>query len=153
MGRTQPFEGCYSGSSPDHRAKLYIEICGELKEEKMTKNEEKLVWRLKERPTAESVASLVSSDVITKEEARDILFSENTAISEEEVKALKEQIKFLQGLLEKALEKNRNTWVNVPYTFTYSTPNRYWKDQNTWLSSSFSDGHMSVSPGRIEIIG
>ena len=70
----------------------------------MKKNEEKnLVWKLKDLPDATEIASLVEQQVITPEEGRKILFSEKTdeEIENEQIAALKEQVKFLQNVVDK----------------------------------------------------
>lgn len=43
----------------------------------MKKTMKRLIWRLADRPTAMEVINLVSCAIITKEEARLILFSED----------------------------------------------------------------------------
>ena len=55
----------------------------------------KIVWRLKTTPTVEEVNDLLKNEVITKEEAREILFTEET---QEDVKTkyLKKEIEFLK---------------------------------------------------------
>lgn len=42
------------------------------------KNEEELVWRLKERPTAHEVCALVANNIITEDEAKKIIFETKT---------------------------------------------------------------------------
>lgn len=100
----------------------------------MKKNEKTLNWRLSELPTAGEVAELVDSGVITKEEAREILFSEASS-SDEKVKALEEQLEFLQGLV-KTLSENRGINTFVPYRQTIHTPNIYWASTNKALADS-----------------
>jgi len=81
----------------------------------MTKK--KIVWRLENRPTPSEVESLVNSDIITKEEAREILFSQNEGRDE---KSLKSEIKFLRDLVEKLSKDKTSTTtiikeIEVPY--------------------------------------
>ena len=91
----------------------------------MTKT--KLNWRLTDLPTAGEVAELVDSEVITKEEARDILFNEKEATSTKEVEALKEQIKFMDNLLTGLIQgMNRGKTYNLNQTFVPVNPVRYW---------------------------
>ena len=100
------------------------------------KNEKTLNWRLSELPTAGEVAELVDSEVITVEEAREILFSEKSS-SNEKVKALEEQVEFLQGLVTQLA--NRNTTVTTTpwhYTRTITTPAVYWANTNKVLTSA-----------------
>lgn len=69
-----------------------------------------LVWRLKEQPTAESLAILTQEGIITKDEAKDILLESrimsdgDDGISKE---SLKEEIKFLRNLVEKISNKGQ----------------------------------------------
>lgn len=98
----------------------------------MTKNEE-LVWRLKERPSAEGVSRLVEQKVITSEEARALLFSKKNP--SEEIEALKEQVEFFKGLVEN-LSKQRTTITSIPYTHVIKTPTPYWSGITTWAGSS-----------------
>ena len=114
-------------------------------------NTKTLNWRLQELPTAGEVADLVSSEVISKEEAREILFSEKdkTQIDNEQIKAYKEQIDFLKGLVTTL--SNKTTSGFIGYTYTFTTPKRYWND--TWcnavdLVGSTRSNIMSVSASK-----
>lgn len=104
----------------------------------------KLNWRLKELPTADEIASLVEQEVITKDEAREMLFKDKEeASSDKEIKSLREQIEFLERIVD-SLSKNRGGIVT--YTPTYPT---YWKWQpNTVLCSSLGT-LQSTSSGRV----
>jgi hypothetical protein len=83
----------------------------------------KLNWRLSELPNASEVADLVEQEVITKEEARSILFkTEDERNKDEEVKALREQIKFMEKVVD-ALTRNKHT--TITYTPTYPTLTRW----------------------------
>ena len=71
----------------------------------------KLKWRLADRPTPSEVTNLMEKEIISKDEAREILFSEET----EETKGKKElesEIKFLRELVER-LAKNPTTIVET----------------------------------------
>lgn len=91
------------------------------------KNEEdKLFWRLSGLPTALEVRDLVTAGIITPEEAKDILFNTKEAKdSDDELKALKEQVEFLQGLI-KTLSNRGNSVTYVPYKYEFTTPTPYW---------------------------
>lgn len=71
---------------------------------------DKLVWRLKEQPTSESLRELVKDKILTNEEAREILFSQET-VEERDADSLKAEIKFLRELVEKL--SNRSQIVEV----------------------------------------
>lgn len=74
----------------------------------MTKKEI-LKWRLSKLPSSEEVLALVKDGVITKDEAREILFS--TELPEErDEKSLKAEIKFLREVIER-LSNNQQTRV------------------------------------------
>ena len=60
----------------------------------------KLKWRLSSLPTPDEVRALVIDEVITKDEAREILFSSETE-QERDKKSLEAEIKFLRELVEK----------------------------------------------------
>lgn len=70
----------------------------------------KLVWRLKEQPTTESLRELVKDGVLSKEEAREILFSSETE-EERDKKSLESEIKFLRELVDKL--SNRNETIKI----------------------------------------
>ena len=72
----------------------------------------KIIWRLKEQPTSESLRELVKDSILTKEEAREILFSQET---EKEVNEdqLKSEIKFLRELVDKLSNHNNVKIVEV----------------------------------------
>jgi hypothetical protein len=84
---------------------------------KMTKN---LKWRLKTPPTASEVRDLVQANVLTKDEAREILFTTDGQ-SAENLQSLKSEINFLRELVEKMVNKN-----NSPATvWTYASTAQY----------------------------
>lgn len=69
-----------------------------------------LIWRLGKLPTPDEVLKLVNDKLITKEEAREILFNEETT-EQRSVKDLETEIKFLKELVEKL--SDRKTIVEV----------------------------------------
>lgn len=111
----------------------------------------KLNWRLKDLPTADEIASLVEQEVITKEEAREMLFKDKDELKvDEKVKSLKEQIEFLEGVVDR-LTKNRSSWT---WTYTPSYPTIYWNTakplyqtlgMSTLTTSSSLNGAISVN--------
>jgi hypothetical protein len=107
----------------------------------MTKNTKNLTWRLEKLPTASEIADLVEAEVITKEEAREIMFGAAES-DKEKIKAQEELIKFLQGLVETlAKERGKSTTTFVPYTRTIeykpsATWNKVWCDTQSALGSS-----------------
>lgn len=79
----------------------------------------KIVWRLSKLPTPDEVSVLLKDGVLTKDEAREILFSHETE-EERDTKSLEAEIKFLRELVEK-LSTNRSNiietirYVEKPY--------------------------------------
>ena len=65
----------------------------------MTKKE-RLIWRLKETPTSQNLRELVQDGILSKDEAREILFSSET-VEDRDKESLKSEIKFLRELIEK----------------------------------------------------
>lgn len=65
----------------------------------------KLKWRLGKLPSPEEVTLLLSQSVLTKDEAREILFSLETD-EDRDKQSLQEEIKFLRELVER-LSKNK----------------------------------------------
>jgi hypothetical protein len=94
----------------------------------------KLIWRLKEQPSTESLRELVKDKILTNDEAREILFSSQEE-TERDVKSLEAEIKFLRELVEK-LSQNRSQIVEVikevrtPY-YQY----QWYQPYTTWCGS------------------
>jgi hypothetical protein len=126
-----------------------------MENKKMKKNNEDnqktLKWRLSELPTAGDVAELVDSGVITPEEAREILFTEASS-SDEKVKALEEQLAFMQDLVKQLAGRNPTTFVQ-PFSRVVTTPTIYWASTSkslhdsglTMTSSSGRSGELTLS--------
>jgi len=95
----------------------------------------KIIWRLKEQPTAETLQRLVENKILTKDEARQILFSFEEE-KERDENSLKAEIKFLRELIEKLAESRSQIIttireVEIPYK-------RYpwFEPYSTWTFSS-----------------
>lgn len=82
-------------------------------------------------PSGGEVAQLVEQGVITKEEAKDLLFNESK--NNDDVEQLKKQIEFLEGIV-KELSKNR------PQTVFVDRYVREWeyKLPRVWISTAMS---------------
>jgi len=94
-----------------------------------------LKWRLGKLPTPDEVLKLVNDKLITKEEARDILFNEEVE-TERDKESLEAEIKFLRDLVEKLSQNRTNTieiikQVEVPY-YQY----HWYKPYEVWCSNS-----------------
>lgn len=119
----------------------------------------KLVWRLKEQPSSESLRQLVTDGLLTKEEAREMLFSSETE-EDRDKKSLESEIKFLRSLVDQ-LSKNNNTRIvevvkeiQVPYSkWNWYKPYEVWctnttqdfKDTNTVFCNSGNGNKLNAS--------
>ena len=72
----------------------------------------KIKWRLAERPTSSEISLLVEKEILTKDEAREILFTKEDE-KERDEKSLKDEIRFLRDLVEKLSEHNRSTIIQT----------------------------------------
>lgn len=102
----------------------------------MTKN---LKWRLGKLPTPQEVSSLVIDKIISQDEAREILFTEGKI--DDEVGALKEQIKFLKEIIEKVCNKTQIIetikYIEKPYQhWTWYQPYQTWCSSNNVLNAT-----------------
>lgn len=69
----------------------------------------KLNWRLSKLPTVEELQALIKDKIITQDEARGILFNEETE-EEKDIKSLEKEVEFLRKLVEE-MANNRNQIV------------------------------------------
>lgn len=105
----------------------------------------KLKWRLSKLPTVQELQDLVKDKTITKDEARDILFTEGDSRDEE---SMKQEIDFLKKLVEK-LSDNSNRTVEIIREVQVPYQGRYWyRPYDTWCSSTtnlmVSDGTTTI---------
>ena len=73
----------------------------------------KLKWRLGKLPTPLEVQGLVNDKIITKEEAREILFNQETEEDSAKLDSLKSEIKFLRELVEKLTAHSSSRIIEV----------------------------------------
>lgn len=80
-----------------------------------TKMKKKIIWRLANRPTSSEIIDLLNAGLLTKDESREILLTEETEekVSED---SLKSEIKFLRELVEKLA---RSSQVPIVETIRY----------------------------------
>ena len=90
----------------------------------------KLVWRLATRPTPQEVMDLKDRGLITKEEAREILFTSEEVEERDQRKALESEIAFLRKLAEKMGNQSKivetiriieKPYYNQPWYPAYAT--------------------------------
>lgn len=92
----------------------------------------KLKWRLGKLPTSNEVIELLKEKLISQEEAREILFNKES--EDRDGDSLKEEIKFLRGLVEKLSNKS---YTNVyEYIYKYPNPQPWTQPYITWCSGT-----------------
>ena len=79
-----------------------------------TKKNTSLIWRLSKLPTVEELRELVKDKIITQEEAKEVLFDEESFIPEGDrgERSLQSEIKFLRELVEK-LSKSKSEITTI----------------------------------------
>ena len=91
-----------------------------------------LKWRLSKLPTPSDVVQLVNSELITQEEAKEILFDK---VDKGDVESLKQEIKFLRQLVDKLSDKpaviETIRTIKKPY-YNWS----WYKPYEVWCSTS-----------------
>lgn len=97
-----------------------------------------LIWRLKDKPSVEDVTELLKEQVVTKEEARDLLFNEAGSDSEK-LRDLKKQVEYLEDLV-KELSKSRvqNYPVVTPAYVEKWIERKHWEPSWIYYSSNVS---------------
>lgn len=109
--------------------------------------QKKLTWKLKSLPTVDEIKELVETNIITSDEARQLLFKEEEPKTDaDRIEALEDQIKLLTDLI-KNMPSPSVTYV--PYIKEVEVPRRmvpYWKD--VWLSTGgTTSGYVNSSLG------
>jgi len=94
----------------------------------------KIIWRLKEQPTSEMLRELVKDQILTKDEAREILFNLQEE-SERDNESLKQEIKFLRELVEKLSEKQKVIEIIREIEKPYR-PYNWWEPYQYWCTNS-----------------
>lgn len=95
---------------------------------------EKLVWRLGKLPTIEELRDLVKDKIVTNDEAREILFSQETE-KERDTESLKKEIAFLKELVDTLSKNDRGAVTQIVYPARWQT--------QPWLSF-----YTNYTPGR-----
>ena len=92
-----------------------------------------LQWRLKNLPSTEELRDLVKDKLITVDEARKILFSENTE-EDRDKKSLESEIKFLRELVDKLSKSNSTIVETIRYVEHPYIKYPWYGQYNTWCS-------------------
>jgi hypothetical protein len=109
----------------------------------------KLKWRLSKLPTPLEVTELLREKIISQEEAREILFNKD-GDGERDDESLKEEIKFLRGLVDK-LSNGRYTTV---YEYVYKYPSTPWvQPYMTWCSGYVGSASYLTSANTASSLG
>jgi len=106
----------------------------------------KIIWRLKEQPTVESLQKLVENKILTKEEAREILFSSENINEKDDrdIESLKSEVKFLRELVQKLAERSKIVSVMQEVTIPYR--NDVWcQPYNTWCGTINDSGYYTTN--------
>ena len=106
----------------------------------------KLSWRLSKLPTVEELQQLVKDEIITKEEAREVLFSDREL---EDVKSLKQEIKFLKKLTEKLADSPDKIIETIRYIEKPYFERHWYRPYDTWCSNT---SYLSGA-GTIDLVG
>jgi len=106
----------------------------------------KLIWRLKEQPTTESLRELVKSGILTNDEAREILFSQEEQ-SSRDLESYKQEIKFLKEVIEKLGDRTKIIEIVKEYVPHYITQPFYQPYYFYCNGSSITSGATGCSAG------
>ena len=99
----------------------------------------KNIWRLSTQPTVDEITTLLDKEVITKEEAKEILFRNEEELKVDQLKEIKEEIKFLRDMVLQLSKKDPEVVYRDIYKYieghpTYPKP--YWKEWYTLCSNT-----------------
>jgi hypothetical protein len=115
----------------------------------MKKDEKILKWRLAEKPTAQTLQDLVKSQIITKDEARQILLDE-TEFNSKSFDDVLEEMKLLRKLVLEISEREPQKTIEIieKHYHDYPTwPKQYpWsKPYIVWCNNQAQSGSFSLS--------
>ena len=97
----------------------------------------KLIWRLSNLPTPEELRGLVTDGIITKEEARDVLFKDvDSQTQEKSIKDLEEEVKFLKGIVDKLSENKYQRLVEIVKEVPVYIDKPWYKPYDYWCSNT-----------------
>lgn len=113
----------------------------------------KLNWRLGKLPTPLEVQELVKASIITQEEAREVLFSEETE-QDRDKKSLESEIKFLRELVSKLSISNPTIIENIRYIEKSYQRYDWYKPYAVWCGTSIAGtaGSTSLTNGINSIV-
>ena len=103
----------------------------------------KIKWRLAERPTPSEISLLVEKELLTKDEAREILFSQEDEV-ETDKKALESEIKFLRELAQRLSNKNRSTIIETVREVQVPWRRYPWFQQYDFYCTAGTSGNLAL---------
>lgn len=100
-----------------------------------------LKWRLDSRPTVEELLQLVDKEIITKEEAKQILITE----SDRDTKSYQDEIKFLRELVEKLSNNQHSKIVEIIREVDRPYAKRpWWQPYDVWCAATNDSGKLGA---------
>lgn len=121
-------------------------------EEKKGEKEEKILkWRLSEKPTVESLTKLVENNILTKEEARQILLDETEYNSKDFDDVLKE-IELLRSLVLESLNKQPQTVIKIIESSPIVIRDYQRPYQNPYITWCFNTANNLLASGAVDNI-
>ena len=112
----------------------------------------KLKWRLSKLPSVDELRQLVKDKILTRDEAKEVLFS-STNEEDREKESFKEEIKFLRELVD-ILTKDKTViiekikYIDRPYReYPWYRPYEIWCGTGTTYNVVTTEGGMTTSSG------
>lgn len=114
-----------------------------------------VVWRLKTLPSIDEIRGLVADKLLTPEQAKDILFSEET-IEPKTKEDLEGEIRFLRGLVDKLSADRVNEVVRYIEIEKPARPHywydRYWITCQNTSELKNSTNFSSITTGKLDTL-
>lgn len=104
----------------------------------------KLQWRLSKLPTPDEVRELVKDKIITQEEAREILFSQETE-EDRDKKSLETEIKFLRELVSKLSSTRTQIVETIREVYVPYKRWDWYKPYEVWCSSASANDNVTYA--------
>lgn len=112
----------------------------------------KLVWRLGKLPSVEELLELVKDKIITQEEAKEVLFSQENKI-ERDTKSLEEEVKFLRALVSQLSQNDRTTIIETIRAVEPPWVRRPWYSfYNNWCTGIATSARYDTQATTTEVI-
>lgn len=94
----------------------------------------KIVWRLANRPTPTELSELVKNGLMTKDEAREVLFKVEDE-DDRTADSLKSEIKFLRELVERLSQSRSSIVETIKYVQTPYLGAAWYTPYQTWCTA------------------